>query len=413
MGKETDRTVPRQRTTDLVILGHGEGTLVLDRRTGTVHYLPAEVAQVWVACTGRGVLADIASAAGTDEHIAAGAVDQLTALDLLDVPRGFDRRKFLRRSALAGAGTLTIPVIESVAAPPAWAAGSREFQFLSGCGGSGNGTVQWGATFTSWPAGTYTVMVQGMSPITGEAVTQTRSVTIDGTGNGTIPLDSFGGAGAFPPPSPFDEGYQVDIVITGPDQYRRELTQTIDPCPRQPYGSFTIDIDPGSITCDTVKGELTFKVQLIGWTRNTSYFVQGSNSFVFPAVRERVSTDSNGFAESGVETYPTLNYQGTPFTINVYATQTGGTPIGSRTFTLPPCLATTGGLTPSPASSTEPTPTSSPASSPSTAHPSAQQDRAHDGHLPPGARKDDAGRAQAPRGLHQHGRLPPDEGRYG
>lgn len=125
MRNGADRPVPRQRTKDLVVRHHGDGTLVLDRRTDTAHYLPADVMRVWVACTGKQPLAEVASAAGIDEQVAAGAVDQLIELDLLDVPAGIERRKFLRRSAIVGAGALAVPVIETVAASPAWAQGTE------------------------------------------------------------------------------------------------------------------------------------------------------------------------------------------------------------------------------------------------------------------------------------------------
>lgn len=114
MKNKADRRVPGQRTMDLVVRSQGEGTLILDRRTDTAHYLPAEVTRVWGACTGNRTLAEVASAAAIDEQIAASAVDQLIELDLLDVPAGIDRRKFLGRSALVGAGVV---VIESVVAP--------------------------------------------------------------------------------------------------------------------------------------------------------------------------------------------------------------------------------------------------------------------------------------------------------
>ena len=121
MGDGADGAIPRQRTEDLVVRAHGEETLVLDRRTGTAHCLPAEVTRVWGACTGRNTLAEIASAAEVDEPVAASTVHQLMELDLVEVPSGIDRRKLLRRGALAGAA-VAAPVIQSVVAPPAaWA----------------------------------------------------------------------------------------------------------------------------------------------------------------------------------------------------------------------------------------------------------------------------------------------------
>jgi hypothetical protein len=116
MENRADGAMPRQRTKDLAVRAHCEETLVLDRRTGTAHCLPAEVTRIWDACTGRNTLAEIASAAGVAEPTAASAVDQLISLDLLEVPAGFDRRELLRRGALVGAG-IAAAGIESVVAP--------------------------------------------------------------------------------------------------------------------------------------------------------------------------------------------------------------------------------------------------------------------------------------------------------
>jgi hypothetical protein len=125
--------VPRQRTRGLVVRAHGEETLVLDRRTGTVHCLPAEVTRVWGACTGRGTLAEIASAAGVDETVAASAVSQLMSLGLLADCAGFDRRKLLRRGALVGAG---VAVIHSVVAPaPSAQASPLSMTLVQTCNG--------------------------------------------------------------------------------------------------------------------------------------------------------------------------------------------------------------------------------------------------------------------------------------
>lgn len=156
-----DTVIPRKRGKDLVARPHGDETLVLDRRTGTAHCLPAEIARVWDACTGRTTLAEIASVARVDQRIAASAVDQLLLLDLLEGGTGFDRRKFLRRSAAVGAGVAAVPVIESVIAPsPAWAASpTRTITVEPGCtGNTDNGRLKdIYVTLTNWPGGTYQV----------------------------------------------------------------------------------------------------------------------------------------------------------------------------------------------------------------------------------------------------------------
>ena len=119
---------PQQRTQDLVVRPLGEETLVLDRRTDTAHSLPAQVSRVWVACTGTNSLTEIASVAGIDEAAAASAVDQLMERDLIEVPAGVDRRNFMRRTALVGAGAVTVTGITSVVGPMATAAASPDIE---------------------------------------------------------------------------------------------------------------------------------------------------------------------------------------------------------------------------------------------------------------------------------------------
>lgn len=82
---------------------------------------------MWDACTGKATLAEIASATGVDEQIVTSAVDQLLLVNLLEFRPGFDRRKFLRRSA----GVAAVPVIESVVASAAAQARSPSITMVS------------------------------------------------------------------------------------------------------------------------------------------------------------------------------------------------------------------------------------------------------------------------------------------
>jgi hypothetical protein len=137
MGNGADEAMPRQRTEDLVVRAHGEETLVLDRRTDTAHCLPAAVTRIWGACTGRNTLAEIALAVGVDEPTAASAIDQLISLDLLEVRAGFDRRTFLRRGALVGAGVAAATGIQSVVAPaPSAQASALKMTLQQQCNGT-------------------------------------------------------------------------------------------------------------------------------------------------------------------------------------------------------------------------------------------------------------------------------------
>lgn len=192
MKNEADRAVPPRRTKDLVVRVHGEEVLVLDRRTGTVHCLPAGVALVWGACTGRATLAEIASAAGIDEEEASAAVDQIMRLDLLEAGSGFDRRKFLRRSALTGVGVAT--VIESVVALPARAAASPpefgDITFVPSCVGTKDGDqAQFYVNFSHGTPGLKLLLVATSDhPGGGQPITVTSTgFSLDGNGNANSP----------------------------------------------------------------------------------------------------------------------------------------------------------------------------------------------------------------------------------
>lgn len=175
----TSGVVPRQRSKDLVVRAHGEETLVLDRRNDTVHCLPAEVSRVWGACTGGSSLAEVASAAGTDEQTAAAAIDQLMLLDLLDGPSCCNRRRFLQRSAVIGAGVAAVPAIDSVIASPAWASGSPTMQITGfSCSGD-HGIVKSPITvrMAGFNPGTYTISTRiGPAPAPSRIAGQSYNV---------------------------------------------------------------------------------------------------------------------------------------------------------------------------------------------------------------------------------------------
>lgn len=101
-------------------------TLVLDTRLDRVHCLPAEVNRVFEACTGDRTMAEVAEAADVDVSVAAGCVDKLADLELLETVGGLDRRRFLRRSALIGGSLVALPAIQTVLSPSAFAAGASQ-----------------------------------------------------------------------------------------------------------------------------------------------------------------------------------------------------------------------------------------------------------------------------------------------
>lgn len=114
---------PTRRTADLVVRVQGDETLVLDTRNDRVHGLPTEVTHVWDACSGARTVADIAEATGLAESVVASSIEQLSAQDLLAAADGLGRRNFLRRSVLIGGAAISVPLIQTVLAPSAFAAG--------------------------------------------------------------------------------------------------------------------------------------------------------------------------------------------------------------------------------------------------------------------------------------------------
>ena len=230
--------IPRQRSKDLVVRVHGDETLVLDRRTGTVHCLPVEVSRVWEACTGGSSLAEIASAAGVDEHIAAEAVDQLMQLELLDGRLCCNRRRFLQRSAVIGAGAAAAPAIQSVIASPAMAAGSPII-LISGFSCSGvHGIVKSPITvrMAGFTPGQYIISTTiGPAPspsiIAGSSYTVTPFMA-------TLPTARLNVLPGNPPQSyrgivPGNNPTPITIVVTDPttNAVVSTFTGTVGPCP--------------------------------------------------------------------------------------------------------------------------------------------------------------------------------------
>lgn len=153
-----DVVAPAKRTTDLVVREQSGEMLVLDTRNDRVHCLPADVTRVWDACTGDRTLDQLAAATGLDLAVVAGSVEQLVDLDLL-TPNGVDRRHFLRRTALVGGAAISVPLIQTVLAPSAFAAGCSVNRIQLTAGGqdscTGNGAHA-----------KYNIKIQGCDPNT-------------------------------------------------------------------------------------------------------------------------------------------------------------------------------------------------------------------------------------------------------
>lgn len=363
MRKEPYDPVPRHRTKDLVVRPHDEGTLVLDRRTETAHYLPVEVTQVWGACTGSNTLAEIASAVGINERIAESAVDQLIALDLLDVPSGIDRRRFLRRGALIGAGALTAPVIETVAAPPAWAHGSPRAILAFSCTSTRGSQTQITLTGSGFQAGTYDVVIDAGSTQNNKSF----QVVADQSGVITFGPSNIGAANTFAAPK------TVTVIISRDSQVVYSFQQTIGPC------GGVLNFDPFNTPC--IGNQVRVQVQLQEWANNTRYnIVVALSSTGATLVNVYVMTGlSLGNATTnaitlGANAYPPPG----PYPVTVTVTRVSSTGVAldppqvftgvdsrGRPLTIGPCPPTAAG-----ASQTAPsTPSAAPRATPSSTTP--------------------------------------------
>jgi hypothetical protein len=188
--------VPPRRHDDLVVREQGAETLVLDTRTDTVHCLPAGTARVWAACTPGRTVGEVMSAAGLDQATVSAAIAELADRDLLATPAGIDRRWFLRRSVLVGAGVAAAPiVIQSVVAPTAAAAASPVVTSVTltqtGCGTGSSQKLQFTVTINGTANSTFFPTVTAPW---NETQPTTTAVTTNGSGTGT-------GTGQFSPHS--------------------------------------------------------------------------------------------------------------------------------------------------------------------------------------------------------------------
>ena len=347
--------IPRQRSKDLVVRVHGDETLVLDRRTGTVHCLPAEVARVWAACTGGSSLAEIASAAGTDEHRAAAAVDQLLQLDLLDGPACCNRRKFLRRSAMAGAGAAAVPAIESVLASPALAAVSPQISIRSFTCSSTNGIVKGplSLNLSGFTLGTYTVATTiGPAPSPSLIPGATYSPTPITT---TLPNVSLNVLPSNPPSTlrglvPDVNPTPVTIVVTDPaGVVVKTFIGSIGPCPCSTTYCSTPDtvdftVSPSCTGTGTATVNLTYT--LTGGLPGATYYFQAV-SWSTPTVTysNTRTADANGNF-TFTNTYGAAARFSVEDTITVTLRQGSSSGTILRTFPVPigPCPAPTPNL---------------------------------------------------------------------
>jgi hypothetical protein len=122
---------PLARTDQLVIQELPDETLVFDQRSHKAHCLNRTTALVWKHCDGKTDPADLALLFECEPHagvLVQLALEQLASRDLLQtaVERGSPAQRRSRREVLKqlAAAAVTLPVILTVAAPRANAAGS-------------------------------------------------------------------------------------------------------------------------------------------------------------------------------------------------------------------------------------------------------------------------------------------------
>jgi len=118
---------PVAREEDLLVEHLADETVVYDTRTKEAHCLSPLAAAVFAHCDGQTTVDQLAALATdrlgelVDEPRVMEALAQLQERDLLAVPPrdGLTRRKMLRRTAMAGAATVSAPIITTIMAPTA------------------------------------------------------------------------------------------------------------------------------------------------------------------------------------------------------------------------------------------------------------------------------------------------------
>jgi hypothetical protein len=127
--------LPKARKEKLIIKELADETLVYDLENDKAHCLNQTAARVWKNCDGNRTVAELTALLAEETNSTVPnevvwlALDQLAKFDLLDdTPKlsfqfaGMNRRELVRR---IGMGALALPLIVSLAAPPASAQASN------------------------------------------------------------------------------------------------------------------------------------------------------------------------------------------------------------------------------------------------------------------------------------------------
>lgn len=121
-------TLPKARTSEIIVQEVADETLVYDLKTHKAHSLNAEIGYIWRHCDGQHTIPEIAGLIKTkfgvsvdDEYVAIG-LRELKKSELLETaPHGISRRKIMTQVLPAA---LAIPAILSLRAPAAAQAAS-------------------------------------------------------------------------------------------------------------------------------------------------------------------------------------------------------------------------------------------------------------------------------------------------
>jgi len=161
MKNNTER-LAKARTEQLIVKEIEGEVLIYDLKTDRAHCLNKTAAEVWRHCNGRNTVSQIAELVGNesqaqvDERVVWLALDQLAEFKLLTntyskpLPLdGMTRRQLARQIGIAA---IALPLIVSMAAPPAALAASK-LPPGSCCGNNGDCSSASCVPFTPCPSG--------------------------------------------------------------------------------------------------------------------------------------------------------------------------------------------------------------------------------------------------------------------
>ena len=129
---------PRARTDGLIVEDLGDEVLIYDERTAYAHCLSSTAGDVWRACDGASTIDQVSERLGVDSEKVVRAIEELETSGLLESGQptgsGLTRREATGRIARVGAAAAAVPLIYSIAAPTALAAGSQCNVCVQDCG---------------------------------------------------------------------------------------------------------------------------------------------------------------------------------------------------------------------------------------------------------------------------------------